>query len=420
MGFADKYLSRQKIYPDFISESPSKELRYIVVIPAYNEPDIISAIESLYNCIRPKFSVEIIIVINSSEISDENVKLRNINSIKELKDRESGYYDDEFKAHIIHVDDIPEKVAGAGMARKIGMDEAVSRFNYLNQDAGIIISYDADCTCDPNYLVEIEKTYLENKGVNTCTIYFEHPISGSDFDPELYKGITHYELYLRYYKHSLEFAQFPFAYYTIGSCFVVKASVYVSHGGMNKRNAGEDFYFLNKVFPAGGVVELNSTRVIPSPRSSDRVIFGTGKEIIKWMDSKKLEVYNFKAFRDLKSFLSVIEKFIPLIENKSDFYSLLETMPSSISEFLLQNDFYSEMKIINSDCKKPSTFIKRFYLWFDAFRVVKFLNFVHKSIYKKTPVICAAIEYLQASSDAVEYPEEAEPLLHLFRKIDRL
>ena len=37
MGFADHYLSRQNIYPQFISDKPGQDLRIVIVIPCYNE-----------------------------------------------------------------------------------------------------------------------------------------------------------------------------------------------------------------------------------------------------------------------------------------------------------------------------------------------------------------------------------------------
>ena len=36
---------------------------------------------------------------------------------------------------------------GVGLARKTGMDEAVRRFNAINNPEGIILNLDADCTC---------------------------------------------------------------------------------------------------------------------------------------------------------------------------------------------------------------------------------------------------------------------------------
>lgn len=56
---------------------------------------------------------------------------------------------------------MPAKKAGVGLARKIGMDEAAFRLNSINQD-GVILCFDADSQCQPNYLKEIESHFLNN------------------------------------------------------------------------------------------------------------------------------------------------------------------------------------------------------------------------------------------------------------------
>jgi len=100
----------------------------------------------------------------------------------------------------------------------------------------------------------------------------------------------------------LDFAGFPDSIYTIGSAFAVRAEAYVKQGGMNRRQAGEDFYFLNKLTKLGTVAEINDAFVFPSARVSDRVPFGTGAAMTKWMneDEDLTKTYNFAAFQDLK------------------------------------------------------------------------------------------------------------------------
>ena len=66
----------------------------------------------------------------------------------------------------------------------------------------------------------------------------------------------------------LHFTGFPYVHHTVGSAIAVKAMTYVKAGGMNRRMAGEDFYFIQKLLPAGGFFNLNQTTVYPSPRSS--------------------------------------------------------------------------------------------------------------------------------------------------------
>ena len=170
---------------------------------------------------------------------------------------------------------------GVGLARKTGMDEAVRRFNSIDNPDGVILNLDADCLVEKNYFVSVCNELLKKKDRTACSIYFEHPLSGNDFPENIYKYITLYELHLRYYFQGLAYSGFPYVFHTVGSAIAVKALPYIKAGGMNRRQAGEDFYFIQKLVPAGGYFNLNSTTVYPSPRASSRVPFGTGASIGK-------------------------------------------------------------------------------------------------------------------------------------------
>src|SRR6202008_222876 len=75
--------------------------------------------------------------------------------------------------HFIQVENLPDKDSGVGLARKIGMDEAVRGFYEINFD-GMIVCLDADCTVSKNYLIELEKIAAEPESYNTICLYFEH------------------------------------------------------------------------------------------------------------------------------------------------------------------------------------------------------------------------------------------------------
>jgi len=62
-----------------------------------------------------------------------------------------------------------------------------------------IASLDADCTVEKNYFTELFSDLYRNKHNKACSIYFEHPLSGNDFSPDIYSNILQYELHVRYY-----------------------------------------------------------------------------------------------------------------------------------------------------------------------------------------------------------------------------
>lgn len=354
-----------------------------IVIPCLNESGIICLLENILDNYPAQSSIIIFVNVNSSanstlEIQNNNKKI--YNQIKNFSQKYNNKYINIFPINIFN---IPEKLAGVGFARKIGMDTLNYIYSKKSKD-GIIISLDADCKVEKNYLIEIENAFNKNKDAKTVIIHFEHPLEGKEFTDEIYKAVALYELHLRYHIEKLKYIQFPYPYHTIGSCFAIRSSIYKKSGGMNTRKAGEDFYFLHKVFPLGKVIELNTTCVYPSPRISDRVPFGTGpaiKEIIK--NNLNFTTYNPKAYENLKKMFESLNFFYE--EKINHIYS---TLDESLQKFLLNNNFSEKIKEIKKNTSSFNTFYKRFFHWFNAFKIIKYLNFAHfNNYYKKINVI---------------------------------
>ena len=373
------YLNKYGYLNPQISIEPEAGLGIIVVIPCYNEPDLISSLDALENCDVPECNVEVIVVLNSSEIESDEI-LRNNQETK--AQFESWNNNRKFQYHLIHVPSLSKKHAGVGLARKIGMDEAVARFDKIERD-GIIVCFDADSKCEPNYLTEIEAHFVAYPKSPGCSIYFEHPLEGDEFRPGIYQGIINYELHLRYYKQCLAYCGLPYAYHTVGSSMAVRSSAYQKQGGMNKRKAGEDFYFIHKIIALGNFTELNSTKVIPSPRSSDRVPFGTGRAIQEWLNGENEEylTYAFKTFEEIKQFvdqLPEIYESIRLIDEVR--------VSQAFKLWLVENDFFIALDNAKSNSKNYESFKKRFYAWFDAFKVLKLVHWMRDYAYPDEPI----------------------------------
>ena len=419
MDFADFYFKRQKDFQVKIQGKSQPDLKFIVVIPCFNEFNILETLDSIWNCQRSKASVEVIIVINSAENTKQEILDQNIKTYNEVKNWIAMHDDSSLRFFILFEENLPKKFAGAGLARKIGMDQAVYRFNQLNKHDGVIVSVDADSKLKANYFVELEKHFNKHPKTNAITSYFEHDIDGDEFTQEIYDAITIYELYLRYYKQTLSYTGFPYSYYTIGSCFAVNANTYVKQGGMNRKQAGEDFYFLHKIFPLGKTYEINSTCVYPSSRPSDRVPFGTGPMIKSIIDSGEEDflTYDFDSFLQLKQFFLIIPELYKIHEN--DLNKVLKKLPVCITEFLKENDIYIAVQEINENSSNIKTFTKRFFNWLNAFRVLKFLNFAHEECYKKQPLLREAEKLLKALESEKEIEKTYKDYLGLFRNLER-
>ena len=381
----------------------------VVVIPCHNEPNLLGALEDLWRCDRPKSAVEVIVVINSGEGASTEVQERNLQTLKEAAFWSREDCDQAFRIHLLHFPNLPRKHAGVGLARKIGMDEALRRFDAVGRLDGVIACFDADSGCDANYLIELERYFAQQPRSPGCSVFFEHPLEGKE-DPKVYEAIILYELHLRYYVQALRFTGFPHAYHTIGSSMAVRADAYMKQGGMNKRQAGEDFYFLHKIIPLGNFGELNTTRVIPSPRPSDRVPFGTGRAVRDYLETGKFETYPMQAFRDLKGFFHAVNAI-----NENRLQAELQT-DAPLRDFLERQKFADAIAEIRKNTSSAEAFRKRFFRWFDGFMAMKYIHFARDTAYRSDDIVRAASELLTISPDS---QSTARELLFRFRQLQQ-
>jgi|WetSurSiteA1Bulk_404760.scaffolds.fasta_scaffold01803_4 hypothetical protein len=420
MGFADQYLGKQKRVTPYFTDLPSGKLRFSVVIPAYCEPHLSDALQSLWDCKRPRDPVEVIVVVNSPIDASLQVTETNRATLLTTSEWICDHNDPAMRFLLMDQTSLPDHDAGVGLVRKTGMDEALFRFNLVNNPHGYILSFDADSRCDDNYFTAIEAAIDLHPLAKGFDVYFEHPLSGPGYPEKVYRGIAAYELHLRYLNLFLRFTGFPFAHHTIGSCFGTRADVYAAQGGMNKRKAGEDFYFLHKVIPLGNFITIKDTRVVPSPRTSDRVPFGTGVSIGKFLsaDDEITLTYAPECFLTLLPFFQLIEK---LFKMPSPEVGLtLGSMPEPLKSHLSELGAVPAIANINSNCSSLPAFTNRFFRWFDAFRIVKYLNASHRSYFRMIPVQEAAIRFLDiAGSQPHPGAVNTFDLLKIFRDIER-
>ncbi|MFO7869380.1 MAG: glycosyltransferase family 2 protein [Bacteroidales bacterium] len=393
MNFAHTYFSRFHTFGQYISTPPSPDAHIIVVIPCFSEPDIIDTLTSLQSCNKPDCDVEILVVVNFSETAPEADKQYNADTYKCIQTYSTKHSTKKHTIHPIYAPNAPKKHAGVGWARKVGMDEAVRRFDTLNNAQGIIVACDADTGVAPNYFTEIERFYATHPAHNVAHIYFEHPLSG-ELDDTTYTAIAQYELHLRLYVEALHYIKFPYPYHTVGSCMTVRALSYCKHGGMNKRQAGEDFYFLQKLYQAEHVGEITGTTVFPSARISHRVPFGTGHAMTQMISSSHPVYYSYhpKSYTVLHSFFSVI----PTLHSAEteEIKHIFSNLHPSVQTYIGEQQFITKTQEIQSHSSSQHAFIQRFFQWTNAFFIFRFLNESHKTYFTKIPIHTAATLFL--------------------------
>ncbi|MBI1185521.1 glycosyltransferase family 2 protein [bacterium] len=374
----NRYLQKQAFAQPIISKLPPGQLAMFVVIPAYNEQSLLSAIQSLESCDAPKNEVEVLVVFNAGEKASTEIKEANLKAKLELDNylssRKSSHFLDVFTCLF---NELPAKHAGVGLARKIGMDEAVRRFDQLKTD-GIIINLDADCRVSKNYFTSIERHFAQHN-TSGCSIFFEHPLAQVAVPQK--EAIINYELYLRYYINMQRLIAYPFAYQTIGSAMAVKASVYCQQGGMNKRKAGEDFYFLQKIIEAGGFSELNESTVFASSRESNRVPFGTGKAVTDYLNEiPGFGFYAPQSFELLHLLFQDVNRFYEADWVETE--ARLRKYPEPLARYMQTIQWADKLQEIKKYTSNAAAFNKRFFREFNAFQLMKYLHWMRDNYYE--------------------------------------
>lgn len=368
-----RYMQQNIKYPLLIEEAPHANVGMIIVIPCYDEPDVVGSIRAIAHCSQPECHVEIIIVINASSADDPAVWQQNEESYRGI--HAIAGLPNWLRVYAIMNNGFDPKRSGVGLARKIGLDDAVRRFVDLEREDGILVCFDADSLCEKNYLVELERAFIANSYASVG-IDYHHPLSGEAHTEDIYHYISQYELHLRYFIDIQKRIGLPYAYHTVGSSMACTVLAYCSVGGMNQRQAGEDFYFLHKLIKYGKHGEVNTTKVIPSPRVSHRVPFGTGKAVADLHKSPGGEYFTYapESFYDLKKLVD----FLPDIAAGS--YGM-DVLPEPLRTYLQSIDGERNLRMISDNTSDWPSFEKRFWQWFDAFQLMKYLHFVRERWY---------------------------------------
>jgi hypothetical protein len=381
------YFTRYTHPVEYLKKEPvTKNLSLIVTIPTYNEPDLLITLNSINNCDPTRNPVEIIVLINQSENPLPEVSEQNERSFKEAGKWIEKHSTPDRKYHVIWVKDIPKKQAGVGFARKIAMDEAVRRLYKAKVYNGVIVGLDADTYCDQNYLYEIERYFHTYPRATGANIYFEHPLTSGDPN-DRFPGITSYELHLRYLIHAFRYAQYPYAFHTLGSAMAVRANIYVKQGGMNKKQAGEDFYFIHKIIPLGNFGEINTTRVIPSNRISDRVPFGTGKAMMKLSESSKTryKTYNPYIFEILEVLFHNIDDMFNA--DRVQIASHYDLQSIYLRKFIKKEEWMEKIIKFNTQSSILSTFRYKFFQWINVLKILRFIHYARDSKFDNVTVM---------------------------------
>jgi len=408
-----KYLTKYGISDYTINPVPEKKYEFIIVLPAIKECENIPVLLQSLNSQQSQHSdkVLLLIVLNNTKSAGEDIKSDNLQSKNYL---DQAILERKYpNLNISYIDvfssgrEMPDKEGGVGLARKIGMDAALTFLDYSEQKKQIIGCLDADCTVMSNYFDAVYDYY---KQYNTSAGYvnYFHPMPE---DNESKKAIICYEIFLRFYVFGLTVAESPYAFHTIGSTMNCSAEAYVKIGGMNKRKAAEDFYFMEKLSKIAKIERINDTTIFPSGRGSFRVPFGTGQRVNRYLAGTHEEyyIYNINSFYLLKEW---VELFHTMEAPPADYYlSKAEKIDNNLSQFLLDNNFVTDWERILKNSKNGKQILLQKRLWFDGFRTLKLIHYLRDNGYPNLPMFPHLAENLEKVGVALprEYNGEELP-----------
>jgi hypothetical protein len=238
---------------------------------------------------------------------------------------------------------------------------------------------DADAQPPASYFQTLaEVAPLAPDGVRrvALTLPFWHTPSG---DEAIDRATADYELSLRYYTLGLAAAGSPYAYESMGSSIAVRAEAYAEVRGFPRRNAGEDFYLLDKLAKVGALHRPTCEPIRLRSRTSDRVPFGTGRKVGEIVQNGgALATYHPRVFELLRVTLAALRRAVALRDAGALPARLAELLEpgtaGAVSSTLDELQAFDALAEIFDASPNARVRDRRLLTWFDALRTLRFIH----------------------------------------------
>lgn len=380
---------------------PKKENRYYycAVIPLYGEASLwleqgLSSLLKAAEAVQSK--TLLIAVLNRHELSESWVRAENESTLQFLNQFPKTpipdfplmtLYELNSQVDLILLNHNEEphlfhSKEGVGKARKLGCDLALALTTTPILNCKYIHTTDGDAIVDPDYF-EIE--------ASTQADILLHPYTHVG-DYEQMEALRIYEESLRYYVAGLKYANSPYAHESLGSTIATTPECYAKVRGFPKRNAAEDFYFLNKAVKVGKLHQSDKGLVKLLGRKSDRVPFGTGvgteKIFQKMQENKPITFYHPKCFEVLKNLNAVIADWSESPEKKVDRKSLTLSIvgeveigdKDSLEEILETLGFFEILETAKAQRTSSEAILKHAHESWDGFKTLKLVHAIRERL----------------------------------------
>lgn len=267
---------------------------------------------------------------------------------------------------------------GVGLARKIGCDIAVALHHEGKLASNWLHSTDADAHLPRDYLP------LPETGYAAAVYQFQHV--PAEANAKVWLATQVYEQALRYYIAGLRWAGSPYAHQPIGSTLAFTATAYCQARGFPKRSAGEDFYLLNKLSKLGAIYTAPAVVAIEA-RTSDRVPFGTGPEVLTISQLKnpwaEFCYYHPHIFVQLKHWHAAMPQ---VWQNRQQQLPPLTGLEPEVQQVLADAGIDRLWAHIERQAHSADACLQALNVWFDAFQTLKFVRRLQAMRYRPLPL----------------------------------
>ena len=363
---------------------------HVLVVPMRAEGrNFLPLLKSLEKTQRQD-GVLLITVVNGPDDSNESIHDSNEESLSLLEDtfhisqgRSCCYRIGQSKRDQLLLIDLasePWRMSpnqGVGLARKTGCDLALRLVHEGIISSRWIHSTDADVQLPEDYFCAPDP-FSSDSEVAGLAYPFLHEVEGP---PDLHRAIRLYEVSLYYYELGLRWAGSPYAYQNIGSTLAVKAWNYAAVRGFPRKQAGEDFYLLNKVAKTGKIVRPSSQPIRIRGRRSFRVPFGTGAAMNKMVEAgngiSDFKLYHPSVFEALRAVLKSLALFAKHgdLSQFHDQLSFPRTHPLAAIEPVVEAmGFPGALEEAKRQSPDSEALLNRLHAWFDSFRCLRFIH----------------------------------------------
>lgn len=270
---------------------------------------------------------------------------------------------------------------GVGLARRIGNDIALA----LHQLGGVtspwLASTDADARLPAEYFAALDGVgprAPDGTRRVALTMPFWHTPSG---ELAVDEATAIYELSLRYYTLGLAAAGSPYAYESLGSSIVVLAPAYAEVRGFPRRQAGEDFYFLDKLAKIGSLHRPRLAPIELRSRPSSRVPFGTGARVRDIVAAGGgLTTYHPRVFELLGLTLRALRHAV-VARNEGELVPALgaaldKGTLGAVSSALDELGAFEALRDTLDASPDARVRERRLLTWFDALRTLRFIHLI--------------------------------------------